>query len=142
MTFAAIPLIIKNHYISLARIKDQMTRSILPITVGSLLELGMAVFGAHAGGLTGLCIGWVAALIIEALFMLPAVALVLLGRNKNNAYLDKIATTDTLILPIFNQQMGTIQLTTSGNTNVRKTTNGRSRRIRLERINSTELDQS
>jgi O-antigen/teichoic acid export membrane protein len=116
LTFASLPLIIKNHYISLARIKDQVMRAILPITLGSLLELGMSILGAHTGGLTGLCLGWVAALMVEALFMLPAVATVLLGRNASNPYLDEIATSDTLMLPIFNQQTGALQVTTLGNT--------------------------
>jgi O-antigen/teichoic acid export membrane protein len=112
---ACIPLIIKNHFISLCRIKDRVAQAIIPITLGSLLELGLAAYGAHINGLTGLCLGWVLAMMIEALFMVPSVATVLLGRNLYNPYLDEVASSDTIMLPALNQQTGAIQLVTLGN---------------------------
>src|SRR5438045_8128742 len=74
LMLASIPIIIKNHYISLCRIKDRVAQAIVPITLGSLFELVMAAYGAHIGGLTGLSLGWVSAMFLEALFMVPTVA--------------------------------------------------------------------
>ena len=112
---ASLPLIIKNHYIAIYRIRDKVAQAIVPITLGSLLELGLATYGAHIGQLVGLSWGWVIALLIETLFMVPTVATVLLDLNPSNPYLDEMATSDTLMLPAFNQQTGSIQLTTLGN---------------------------
>ena len=46
-----------------------MARATLPMIVGCLLELGLAVLGARLGDLPGLSHGWVAAVCVEALFM-------------------------------------------------------------------------
>jgi len=45
----------------------------LGILPGGLLELGAAALGAHLGGLTGLSVGWVAAIYIESMFMFRTV---------------------------------------------------------------------
>jgi hypothetical protein len=66
-------LIIKHHYIAVRRIGKRLTRAMLPVAFGSLLELVAATVGAHLGGLSGLSIGWVVAVYIEAMFMAPAV---------------------------------------------------------------------
>lgn len=118
LMLASLPLIIKNHYIAIYRIRDKVARVIVPIALGTLLELGLATYGAHIGQLTGLSLGWVIALLIEALFMLPTVVTVLFARNPINSYLDEIAASDTVLLPAFNQftQTGGIRLTTLTNT--------------------------
>ncbi len=115
LMLASLPLIVKNHYIAIYRIRDKVAQAIVPITLGSLFELGLAIYGAHIGQLVGLSLGWVLALLIEVLFMVRTVATVLLGLNPSNPYLDEIAASDTLVLPAFNQQTGSIQLTTLGN---------------------------
>jgi O-antigen/teichoic acid export membrane protein len=115
LMLASFPLIIKNHFIAIYRIRDKVAQAIVPMVLGSLLELGLAVYGAHVGQLMGLSLGWVVALLIESLFMVPTVATVLLGRQPSNPYLDEIATSDTIMLPAFNQQTGGLQLTTLGN---------------------------
>jgi O-antigen/teichoic acid export membrane protein len=115
LMLASLPLIIKNHYIAIYRIRDTVAQAIVPIALGSLFELGLATYGAHIGQLVGLSLGWVIALLIEALFMIPTVATVLLGLNPSNPYLDEVAASDTLVLPAFNQQTASIQLTTLGN---------------------------
>ena len=69
LALGAFPLIIKNHYVAVLRIQKRMTQAILPILAGSLLELGAAALGAHLGGLSGLSLGWVIGISIEALFM-------------------------------------------------------------------------
>ena len=90
LLLASFPLIIKNHYISFCRIQDRITQAMLAMTPGGLLELGAAAFGAHVAGLTGLSIGWVAAISIESLFMLRTVYRVVRGveasSQTSNAY--------------------------------------------------------
>jgi O-antigen/teichoic acid export membrane protein len=66
---AAFPVILKNHYVVICRIQNQMKRAILPMLAGFLLELGGAALGAYLGGLTGLSLGWTIALCIEAALM-------------------------------------------------------------------------
>jgi len=79
LLLASFPLIIKNHYISFCRIQDRITQAMLAMAPGGLLELGAAILGAHVAGLTGLSIGWVVAISIESLFMLPTVYRVVRG---------------------------------------------------------------
>ncbi len=94
LTFGAFPLIIKNHYISMRRIKDEITNAMIPISIGCLLELGAAALGAHVAGLTGLSAGWVLAMGVEALLMAPLVLktvmnkLPLVAESVINAYMD------------------------------------------------------
>ncbi len=69
----AFPLIIKNHYIAISRIQRRMAYAILPIAIGTLLELGGAVLGARLFGISGPGLGWVTALCLECVFMSPTV---------------------------------------------------------------------
>ncbi|MBA2682672.1 MAG: lipopolysaccharide biosynthesis protein [Ktedonobacteraceae bacterium] len=73
LVLAAFALTIKNHYISICRIQDRIRRALLSMIPGGLLELGAAVIGANYYGLEGLSVGWVLAVYIEALCMLPTV---------------------------------------------------------------------
>ena len=66
---AAIPFFIKDHYISICRIQDRIAQALLPLTAGALLELAASTLGARLGGITGLSLGWLLAVCIEALFM-------------------------------------------------------------------------
>ncbi|HET8852958.1 MAG TPA: hypothetical protein VFN02_10555, partial [Ktedonobacteraceae bacterium] len=66
---AAFPVIIKDHYIAVYRIHNRMAYAIKPIAIGALLELGCPIVGAHLGNLAGLCLGWVLAVAIEAMYM-------------------------------------------------------------------------
>lgn len=73
LVFGAFPQIIKNHYISICRIHDRIGRAMISMAPGGLLEICAAAAGAKLGGLNGLSLGWIGALCIEALFMLPAI---------------------------------------------------------------------
>lgn len=73
LLLGAFPVVIKNHYIAICRVRNRVVWAMIPITIFALLELGMAAVGAHLGALTGLSLGWVAALYIEMLFMLYTV---------------------------------------------------------------------
>jgi O-antigen/teichoic acid export membrane protein len=74
LLLAAFPLNIKYHYIAICRIQDRIKRAMLGMLPGGLLGLGAAALGARLGGLTGLSVGWVAAVYIESLFMSRTVA--------------------------------------------------------------------
>jgi len=69
LSLGSFPLIIKYHYIALCRIRNRMESAILPLAISAGLELGLAWLGAHLGGLSGLCIGWVIAVSLETLLM-------------------------------------------------------------------------
>ena len=69
LAVGAFPLIIKNHYIAISRIQGRMAHAILPIAIGTLLELCGAALGGHLAGISGLSLGWVVALCLEATFM-------------------------------------------------------------------------
>ena len=65
----SFPFIIKLHYIAVCRIQDRITDALLPIMTGALLEVGAAALGARLGGISGLSLGWIIAVCVEAMFM-------------------------------------------------------------------------
>jgi hypothetical protein len=69
LVLAALPLIIKNHYLSVCRIHDRIVQALVIMIPGGLMELGAAGLGAHYAGLSGICLGWVVSVYIETLFM-------------------------------------------------------------------------
>jgi O-antigen/teichoic acid export membrane protein len=73
LALGAFPLIIKNHYIVLYRIWGRVRYAIFPVAIGVLLELGAIALGAHLDGVSGLSLGWSAALYIEAIYMFRTV---------------------------------------------------------------------
>jgi len=58
---------------SLCSIKNRMGRAVLPLAFCSILELGMAALGARLGGLSGLSLGWLFAVSVEAVFLFSPV---------------------------------------------------------------------
>lgn len=70
---AAFPFIIRNHYVTLSRMRGQLAGVALFMLAGGLLELVLAALGAQWGGLTYLCLGWLVALCIESAFMVKSV---------------------------------------------------------------------
>lgn len=73
LALESLPFIIKNHYIALSRIHNQIARTVF-VTIGTgALELSCSILGAHFGGLNGLSLGWFSAMCIESIFMAPAV---------------------------------------------------------------------
>ncbi|MBN1564775.1 MAG: hypothetical protein JXA10_13090 [Anaerolineae bacterium] len=73
-------IIIKDHYTAIKRIYHQTTEAAIALTLATGLELGLASVGMLLNGLTGLALGWLAAVVIEALFMGPTVYRVLVPR--------------------------------------------------------------
>ena len=69
LALESFPFIIKSHYIAVSRIQRRVAHAtLLTIATGSL-ELGGAALGAYLGGLSGLSLGWSAAMCVEAVFM-------------------------------------------------------------------------
>lgn len=73
LALGGFPYIIRGHYVAICRIQGRVLHAMLPMAAGTVLELGAAALGAQLGGLTGLSLGWVAALCVEAVFMSPTV---------------------------------------------------------------------
>lgn len=69
LSFGIFPLIVKYHYVALLRVRGQLEESIVLLAAGSLLELVLVVVGLKLGELTGLGIGWLIAVCIEATWM-------------------------------------------------------------------------
>jgi Na+-driven multidrug efflux pump len=73
LLLALFPIVIHEHYFSICRIHSQIGQALLRMIPGALLEVIAAALGAHLMGLVGLCVGWVAANYIEAIFMFRTV---------------------------------------------------------------------
>jgi O-antigen/teichoic acid export membrane protein len=76
MALGVFPLIIKDHFVAVSRVNGTIRRTALVAALGSALELGASAAGASLGGLSGLAVGFVLALALEALYMARAVYLV------------------------------------------------------------------
>jgi O-antigen/teichoic acid export membrane protein len=66
---AVFPLMVKDHFIALQRIRHRVSKTVIIAAIGCLLELTLAIGGAMRWGLIGLCAGWLVALCIEAVYM-------------------------------------------------------------------------
>lgn len=73
VALAIFPLIIKDHFVAIHRIRKQTSHAAGIITVGGLMEVAFAVLGGLWGGLTLLSILWVAAIALQAVYMTPTV---------------------------------------------------------------------
>ncbi|HTK11596.1 MAG TPA: oligosaccharide flippase family protein [Ktedonobacteraceae bacterium] len=110
LVLAAIPSIIKSHYISICRIYDRITEALLGMIPAGLLELGGAAAGAHVAGLVGLSLGWVGAMAIESIFMLPTLYNVVFAKEQDEqseqAATDPVWLMDTALLPAIGSGYG------------------------------------
>lgn len=73
LALSALPQVIKNHYVAVARVRGRLSRALPFLWFGTVLELGFAAAGANIDGLTGLTAGWVIAITIESLLTAPSV---------------------------------------------------------------------
>jgi O-antigen/teichoic acid export membrane protein len=67
------PGAVKAHYVVASRVRGRMGRAARLSTGGAVLEVGLAGIGGAMGGLTGMAVGWLIALCIEALLFGPTV---------------------------------------------------------------------
>jgi O-antigen/teichoic acid export membrane protein len=75
MALGVFPLMIKDHFVAVSRVNGTIRATALVAALGSALELGAAACGAALGGLSGLAVGFVLALLLEAMYMARAVYL-------------------------------------------------------------------
>jgi O-antigen/teichoic acid export membrane protein len=73
LMLAALPFVIRVHYVAIHQIKRQIKRAALTLLGMAVMELTFAVVGSVLGGLIGLSTGWVLAIYIEAAWMLSTV---------------------------------------------------------------------
>jgi O-antigen/teichoic acid export membrane protein len=107
LLLAVFPLIIRNHYISVNRIRDRVTQAMFCIIPAAALEVIAAIVGARIGDLTGLSAGWVAALGIESLFMLRTVYRTALPARQATPYEEQdVRLIDTFLLPALSPGYG------------------------------------
>jgi O-antigen/teichoic acid export membrane protein len=71
---AVFPLILKDHFVAICRVTDNVGRAARLLVVGSVAEVVLAGVGAAVGGLPVLAVGWVLAICGEAAFAFPVVA--------------------------------------------------------------------
>ncbi len=63
---AGLWMVVKDHIIALWRVQRQVTSAAGLAAGGTLLEVLGAVTGAQVAGATGLCVGWLSALAVQA----------------------------------------------------------------------------
>jgi len=73
MALSGLPTLVKNHYVAVVRIKNEVRAALPVVWGGTVLELGLAAIGAAVGGLEGLGVGWTAAVWVQGLLMVPSV---------------------------------------------------------------------
>jgi membrane protease YdiL (CAAX protease family)/O-antigen/teichoic acid export membrane protein len=73
LLLAALPVIVRVHYVAIHQIRRHVNRIGWLFWGMALWESTMAVAGATAGGLVGLCAGWVIAVYAECTLMIPAI---------------------------------------------------------------------
>lgn len=73
LVLVAIPLVIKDHYFTVTRLRGQQLRSAGIAFLGVVLEMAAAAVGAAWAGGIGLALGWLAAVGFEASLMAPTV---------------------------------------------------------------------
>lgn len=73
LALGVFPIIVKDSYIAIHRISNRVLQIVPLIMAFGFLELVLAAAGAQIDGLTGLSLGWVAAMCIEMLILAPRV---------------------------------------------------------------------
>ena len=71
--FGTLGVMLKYHYVALQRLRKKMIGASLLLGVGSVLELVLAAVGGHLAGLDGLTEGWIAAVVLQAVLILPGI---------------------------------------------------------------------
>jgi O-antigen/teichoic acid export membrane protein len=80
VVLAGLPFVVKDHFIALRRVQGRTTQALAVTSVFLVFELAGAAVGAQVDGVVGLCVGWLAVLVVEALIL--AVPLVLALRRR------------------------------------------------------------
>lgn len=73
LALGVFPLTVKLSYVTILRVENRVSVAAFAMAGGSILEIAMLALGAYWGGLTGLSMGWLGALMVEALVIAPRV---------------------------------------------------------------------
>jgi O-antigen/teichoic acid export membrane protein len=73
LAFAAIPMVVKAHFLAITRIEQLMSRRLPLIWSTACVEIAAGAAGAAIAGAKGAAVGWLLALCAEALAMSPVV---------------------------------------------------------------------
>jgi len=77
VAIGGLALVVKDHFFAIYRVRRRMAAAARIAVLGVVVELVGASVGVWLDGATGLCLGWLLALYVEAVGMLPALARVL-----------------------------------------------------------------
>ena len=72
---AVLLMVVKDHYVAIARVRQQVSRAAALCAGGAVLEIGLAALGGSLGGLVWLAAGPLAALALEVALMARTVTL-------------------------------------------------------------------
>lgn len=68
LALGGLPLVVKDHYVALRRVQGRTLDAAKASVAGAVLEVAGAALGGTMGGIEGVCVGWVLALVVEAVF--------------------------------------------------------------------------
>ena len=75
LALAGLPFVVKDHFVALRRVQGRTGQATVVLSAMAVVELAAAALGSVLGGVTGLCVGWLAALAVEALVLGSMLAL-------------------------------------------------------------------
>jgi O-antigen/teichoic acid export membrane protein len=67
------PMAIKAHYVAISRSRGRMQQAASRSMIGAILEVGLAALGARLYGVTGVALGFLLAVVLEAFLFAPVV---------------------------------------------------------------------
>jgi O-antigen/teichoic acid export membrane protein len=73
LAMTLLPVAIKSHFVTIHRVRGTLNSASLVVAGAGLVEIVGAILGAHLGDLTGLSVGLLTAMLLEAAVMLPTV---------------------------------------------------------------------
>jgi O-antigen/teichoic acid export membrane protein len=74
LALGVFTLILKDHYVAICRVEGRVREASRVMVIGSIGEIALAALGALVAGLPGLCVGWLVAVSLEAIYTAPQVA--------------------------------------------------------------------
>ena len=77
MSLGIFPVAIKAHYVTIGRLEGSLMETTRVATAGAVVELSLAAAGGITAGLTGIGLGVLIGLVLQALVMLPRIRRVL-----------------------------------------------------------------
>lgn len=69
LALGVFPLTVRQHYVAMLRLQGEMLKATRLVVFGALTQLALATLGAQLGGLTGLSLGFLIGLCVEAVLM-------------------------------------------------------------------------